>query len=69
MIYEFRLCHDPPQLLFTVVDVVKILVRVFWVVYDECTSQTVAVLGRQVAMVPEGTSLVRNVEVVQERIP
>ena len=24
MIYEFRLCHDPPQLLFTVVDVVGV---------------------------------------------
>ena len=54
--------------MLTVIDVVKILVRVFWVVYDECTSQTIAILGRQVAMVPEGTGLIRNVKVVKERI-
>ena len=31
--------------------------------------ESIAVLRRQMAMVPEGTSLVRNVEVVQEKIP
>ena len=54
--------------MLTVIDVIKILVRVFWVVDDECTSQTIAVLGGQVAMVPEGTGLIRDVKVVKERI-
>ena len=54
--------------MLTVVDVIKILVRVFWVIDDKSTSQTIAVLRGQVAMVPEGTGFIRDVKVVKERI-
>ena len=51
-----------------VVDIVKARMRIIGVVDNESTTEAVAVLGRQMAMVPESTSLVRRREVVQERV-
>ena len=42
--------------------------RVVGVVYNHRATKTVTVLGRQVAMVPEGPGLPSGSEVVQERI-
>ena len=50
----------------TVVDVIERCMRVVRVVDDEGTTKTITVLRRQVAVVPEGASLIRNREVVQE---
>ena len=38
------------------------------IVYNECTTKSVAVLSRQVTVIPEGTGLVSNGEVIQERV-
>ena len=43
--------------------------RVSIIVNDHGTAQTIAVLSRQMAVVPEGASLTWRVEVVQERVP
>ena len=42
--------------------------RVIWVVYDHRPPETIAVLGRQVTVIPEGTSLVGRGKIVQERV-
>ena len=39
------------------------------VIDDHRTTETVAVLGRQMTVVPEGTCLIGDVEVVQEGVP
>ena len=51
-----------------VIDVVERRMRVIGVVDDEGATKTVAVLSRQVAVVPESAGLVGCGEVVQERI-
>ena len=51
-----------------VVDIVKARMRVIGIVDDESTTEAVTVLGRQMAVVPESTSLVGRREVVQERV-
>ncbi len=51
-----------------VVDVIETRVRIVRVVHNERTTETVTVLCRQVAVVPESTSLVRRGEVIQERV-
>ena len=51
-----------------VIDVVEARVRVIRVVHHESATETVTVLRGQVAVVPEGTSLVGRGEVVQERV-
>ena len=51
-----------------VVDIVKARMRVIGIVDDESTTEAVTVLGRQMAVVPECTSLVGRREVVQERV-
>ena len=38
------------------------------IVYDECTTKSVAVLSRQVTVVPESASLARSREVVEEGV-
>ena len=38
------------------------------IVYNECTTKSVAVLSRQVTVIPEGTGLVSDGEVIQERV-
>ena len=53
----------------TVIDVVEVLVWIVRIVYNECTTKSVAVLSRQVTVIPEGTGLVSDGEVVQERVP
>ena len=51
-----------------VVDIVQVSVRIIGVVDNHCTTETVAVLSCEMAVVPVGARLVGNVEVVQERI-
>ena len=52
----------------TVIDVVERRVRVVGVVHDHRSAETIAVLSRQVAVVPEGAGLVRRREVVEEGV-
>ena len=51
-----------------VIDVVERRMRVIGVVDDEGATKTVAVLSRQVAVVPERAGLVRRGEVVEEGV-
>ena len=43
--------------------------RVVRVVHNKRTTEPVAVLSRQMTVVPEGTCLVGDIEVVQEGVP
>ena len=52
-----------------VVDIVQVSVRIIGVVDNHCTTETVAVLSCEMAVVPVRAGLVGDVEVVQERVP
>lgn len=49
-----------------IVNIVKMLSRVIWIVDDDCTTETIAVLGGEMAVVPECSSLVAGWEGVEE---
>lgn len=52
-----------------VIDVVQTGLRVVGIVHNERATKTVAVLGGQMAVIPERSCLIRNIEVIQERVP
>jgi hypothetical protein len=51
-----------------VVHIVEVRMRVIGVVDHKGATETIAVLGRQVRVVPERASLIRNIKVVQELV-
>lgn len=53
----------------SIVDVISQASWVAWIVYDHRAASSVDVLGSFVGMVPEGTSLIGNVEAVGEGSP
>ena len=52
----------------TIINVIQVRMRVVRIIDDHRTTETIAVLGRQVAVVPESTSLVGGGEVVEEGV-
>ena len=52
----------------TVIDIVIVRVRIVRVIHNERAAKSVAVLSGEVAMVPVSPGLVRDVEVVEERV-
>ena len=53
----------------TVINVVQVEVRVVRVVDDHRTTETIAVLSRQVAVVPESARLAGSREIIKEGVP
>ena len=63
------LCSRIETPLLTIVDVVKVLMGIMWVIYHQWSAQAIAILGHEVAVVPERARLIRDSEVVEERVP
>ena len=53
----------------TIINVIQVRMRVVRVIDDHRTTETVAILGRQMTVVPERARLIRDGEVVEERVP
>ena len=47
------LCSRIETPLLTIVDVVKVLMGIMWVIYHQWSAQAIAILGHEVAVVPE----------------
>ena len=53
----------------TISNVIQVRMRVVRIIDDHRTTETIAVLGRQVTVVPERARLIGDGEVVEERVP
>ena len=46
---------EPPNEVQTIIDIIKKLMRILRIVHNKCTSQTITVLGGEMAVIPECT--------------
>jgi len=54
--------------LHTIIHIVKMFLGIVRVVYDECTTETIAVLDTDVRVIPISSSLIGNFKFVQKRV-
>lgn len=60
--------HQRRHGVLTIVNIVQLRMRIMRIVDNEGPAQTIAVLSRQMAVIPEGAGLIWYIKVVKERV-
>ena len=55
--------------MLTVINIILVFMRIIRVIHNKCPTKTITILRRQMTVVPEGTCLIGDIEVIPEGVP